>query len=116
MSRSIKSMSNAISSSTIQKYQGALLAAIEWYDQLDDEKKNPIFSSEIGTLETLKVMVTKGEVIRDRLVERLVEVTRKYFNHVEREYLDLVTKLAPAQKETMKNRVAELEEFLEEVE
>ncbi len=118
MSRSIKSTSNAFSSSTIQRYHGALLAAIQWYDQLDDEKKDHFldFSEEIGTLETLRLMVTKGEMIRDRLVKRVVEVTRKYFNHLQREYLDLATRLAFAQKEPMKNIISELKEFLEEVE
>ena len=118
MNHLVKSYSS-IDSSTIMKYQNVLLPAIQWYEQLDEQLKDPIFREDgllVGILEKLKLTVAKGERVKDRLIINLLDIVTKHLDHLKKEYAELSPRLNPEDKEPIKKRISELEDFIQEVE
>ena len=94
------------------------MPAIQWYEQLDEQMKDPILREDgilVGILEKLKLTVARGESVKDRLIINLVDIAKKYLEHLKNEFAELSPRLNPEDKEPIKKRISELEGFLEEV-
>ena len=116
MTRSVRSGSAGIEGSTIQKYQDSILASIEWCESLEDKERDLVFREKFVILQKMKVSVKNSEMIRESMAINLVDLVRKFLTHLREEAKDVLFKLDAVDKEPLRKRITELEEFLEEVE
>jgi len=120
----VKSLSS-IDSSKVKIFRDEFLEAIEWYEKLPDKNKYTIFTDDrYGILKDLKLLVQRGQSVKERYDSHLAMIAKEYREYLVKEleaysYSHSYSEKPPSEKmsaETMtkmKKTIQRITDFLE---